>query len=87
MEYDDHIGYTYEKIQNLAYYKNQIKALKEELDNTDYKVIKCYEAKIMGLDLPYDAKQIHKERQQLRDEINALENKLDDILRVAKDNE
>lgn len=87
VEYDDHIGYTYEKIQNLSYYKNQIKALKEELDNTDYKVIKCYEAKIMGLDLPYDAKQIHKERQQLRDEINALENKLDDILRVAKDNE
>ena len=73
VEYDDHIGYTYEKIQNLAYYKNQIKALKEELDNTDYKVIKCYEAFLVGEDMPYNAQDLHATRQSIRDNINSLE--------------
>lgn len=73
VEYDDHIGYTYEKIQNLAYYKNQIKALKEELDNTDYKVIKCYEAFLVGEALPYNAQDLHTSRQSIRDKINSLE--------------
>lgn len=73
MEYDDHIGYTYEKIQNLAYYKNQIKALKEELDNTDYKVIKCYEALLVGEAMPYNAQDLHTSRQSIRDNINSLE--------------
>jgi len=73
VEHDDHIGYTYEKIQNLAYYKNQIKALKEELDNTDYKVIKCYEAFLVGEALPYNAQDLHTSRQSIRDKINSLE--------------
>jgi len=73
VEYDDHIGYTYEKIQNLAYYKNQIKALKEELDNTDYKVIKCYEAFLIGEAMPYNAQDLHTSRQSIRDKINSLE--------------
>ena len=73
VEYDDHIGYTYEKIQNLAYYKNQIKALKEELDNTDYKVIKCYEAFLVGEAMPYNAQDLHTSRQSIRDKINSLE--------------
>ena len=73
VEYDDHIGYTYEKIQNLAYYKNQIKALKEELDNTDYKVIKCYEAFLVGEAMPYNAQDLHTSRQSIRDNINSLE--------------
>jgi len=73
VECDDHIGYTYEKIQNLAYYKNQIKALKEELDNTDYKVIKCYEAFLVGEAMPYNAQDLHTSRQSIRDNINSLE--------------
>lgn len=73
VEYDDHIGYTYEKIQNLAYYKKQIKALKEELDNTDYKVIKCYEAFLVGEAMPYNAQDLHTSRQSIRDKINSLE--------------
>lgn len=73
VEYDDHIGYEYEKIQNLAYYKNQIKALKEELDNTDYKVIKCYEAFLVGEAMPYNAQDLHTSRQSIRDKINSLE--------------
>jgi len=73
VEYDDHIGYTYEKVQNLAYYKNQIKALKEELDNTDYKVIKCYEAFLVGEAMPYNAQDLHTSRQSIRDNINSLE--------------
>lgn len=54
----------------------QILTLKEELSATDYKVIKCAEAQLLGLPLPYDVETLHAERQALRNEINELENKL-----------
>lgn len=81
VEYDDHIGYVYKKVINAQYYRNKIQELKEELANTDYQVLKCYEAKVMGLDLPYDTHKIHEERQRLRDSINSLEDLLDSILK------
>lgn len=79
--YEDHIGYVYKKVINAQYYINKIQELKEELANTDYHVLKCYEAKVMGLDLPYDAQKIHEERQRLRNSINSLEDLLDSILK------
>lgn len=81
IEYQDHIGYIYKKVINAQYYRNKIQELKKELANTDYKVLKCYEAKVMGLNLPYDAQNIHEERQRLRDSINSLEDLLDSILK------
>ena len=71
----------YKKVINAQYYRNKIQELKKELANTDYQVLKCYEAKVMGLDLPYDAHKIHEERQKLRDSINSLEDLLDNILK------
>ena len=50
-----------------------IESLKSELQESDYKVIKCAEAMAVGVELPYDAKALHKERQALRDKINELE--------------
>lgn len=50
-----------------------IKDLKEKLASTDYKVIKCNEASLMGEKMPYDIAVVHKERQEIRDEINRLE--------------
>lgn len=50
-----------------------IAELKKMVAATDYKVIKCYEASLVGKDLPYDMNEVHKERQEIRDEINRLE--------------
>lgn len=50
-----------------------IEKLKKKLTSSDYKIIKCYEASLVGKELPYDINEVHKERQEIRDEINRLE--------------
>lgn len=47
--------------------------LHKQLDDTDYKIIKCSEYQLAGLELPYDIAQLHKQRQDIRDEINKYE--------------
>ena len=47
--------------------------LKSQLESTDYKIIKCSEAQLVGEELPYDIVALHAERQALRDKINELE--------------
>lgn len=54
----------------------EVEALKTSLTETDYQVIKCYEAKMVGDTLPYDIDKLHAERQAIRDKINALEAEL-----------
>lgn len=51
----------------------EVAVLKDELQATDYKIIKCYEYQLAGLELPYDIAELHSERQAIRDQINALE--------------
>ena len=51
----------------------QIAELKAQLSSTDYKIIKCSEAQLVGEELPYDIVALHEERQALRDKINELE--------------
>ena len=53
--------------------EQEIAALKHELSTTDYRVIKCAEASLLGAPMPYDVAALHAERQALRDRINALE--------------
>lgn len=53
-----------------------IESLKSELQESDYKVIKCAEAMTIGAEMPYDVASLHKERQALRDKINELEKTL-----------
>ena len=53
--------------------------LESQLSQGDYKVIKCAEAKAAGVELPYDAEQLHAERQAVRDRINAIEEELREI--------
>lgn len=53
----------------------QIKELKSKLSATDYKVIKCAECQLLGEPMPYDVAALHAERQAIRDQINALEQK------------
>ena len=54
----------------------EIERLKSELQESDYKVIKCAEAMAVGADMPYDVASLHKERQALRDKINELESEV-----------
>jgi hypothetical protein len=54
----------------------QIEALKCELSSTDYRVIKCMEASLLGRPMPYDVAALHAERQALRDRINELESEI-----------
>jgi hypothetical protein len=53
--------------------EEQIAALKEQLSSTDYKIIKCSEAQLVGEELPYDITALHAERQAIRNQINELE--------------
>lgn len=53
--------------------QTRIAELKAELNSTDYKIIKCSECSLAGIELPYDIAELHAARQALRDEINELE--------------
>ena len=55
---------------------SEIERMKSELQESDYKVIKCAEALTIGADMPYDVASLHKERQALRDKINELESEV-----------
>nr|DAH50684.1 MAG TPA: hypothetical protein [Caudoviricetes sp.] len=65
---------TAEELRDRRYM--EIERLKSELQESDYKVIKCAEAMGVGAELPYDVASLHKERQALRDKINKLEQQL-----------
>lgn len=51
----------------------EIARLQEELNNTDYKIIKCSEYQLANLPIPYDIAELHANRQRLRDRINELQ--------------
>ena len=52
--------------------EDNIAEFKKALEATDYKIIKCFEYSLLNLDLPYDVKSLHTERQAIRDKINAI---------------
>ena len=54
----------------------EIERLKSELQESDYKVIKCAEALTIGAEMPYNVASLHNERQALRDKINELESEV-----------
>lgn len=68
----DHIAYRYVRMKDKQHIRAQIASLKEELAASDYKITKCYEATLLGAELPYDIQELHQQRQELRDRINAL---------------
>ena len=55
---------------------SEIERLKSELQESDYKVIKCAEAMAVGAEMPYDVSSLHTVRQELRDKINELESEV-----------
>jgi hypothetical protein len=74
------ISFNYEKVVNTTKIQGEIDAIKAELSETDYQVIKCYEASLVGEELPYDIKALHEDRNEKRAQINALETNLTNLL-------
>lgn len=58
--------------------RKSIMDLKQQLTDSDYKVIKCYECSLVSKEMPYDIETLHMERQEIRDRINELELQLED---------
>lgn len=56
-----------------------IKQLRKNLDNTDYKIIKCYEASLLNEPMPYNIQELTIQRKQWREEINSLEQQLEQL--------
>lgn len=54
--------------------EDEIEHLKQRLSESDYMVIKCVEASLCGNALPYDIEELHRERNELREQINRLKN-------------
>lgn len=69
----DRISYHYEVVPDRQAMRRKIEDLKASLTDTDYQVIKCYEASLIGAPMPYDVTELHASRQEIRDKINSLE--------------
>ena len=65
------LGFAPKKPQELIN-KEEIQELKKQLDDTDYKIIKCSEYSLTGKELPYDIEYLHTQRQAIRDRITEL---------------
>lgn len=53
--------------------EQEISKLKEQLQQSDYMIIKCYEYQLADKELPYNLEALHRDRQAMRDKINQLE--------------
>lgn len=52
---------------------DRISFLKNEIAKSDYKIVRCYESQLLGIEMPYDVQQVASERQTIRQEIKDLE--------------
>ena len=59
--------------------QQEIWELKAKLSETDYKILKCSEASLLGQELPYDLDAVVSERDGWRAQINELEEKLNTL--------
>lgn len=61
--------------------ESQIRGLVSQLeaptsDIGDWKIVKCYEAQLLGNPMPYDLQELTTLRQEVRNTINALQERL-----------
>lgn len=69
----DRISYRYETVFDRQGAERRLAALKAALAAGDYRVIKCYEASLVGEELPYDVAVLHASRNAIRAQINDIE--------------
>jgi hypothetical protein len=69
------VGLKQSQINMIKKEENEYKILelKKQLETTDYKVIKCYEAQLLNEEMPYNLQELLAQRKAWREEINALE--------------
>ena len=63
--------------------EQEIRNLTSELASTvspvgDWKVAKCYEYQLAGLEPPYDINELHSQRDAIRHRINELQHELEE---------
>lgn len=73
-----------EKHETIRQKRQEIINLQSSLSATvspigDWKVVKTYEARLLGNDDPYDTEQLIADRQAIRDKINALQAELAEL--------
>ena len=73
---ESQIVYNEQVVYDNGLLLSEIERLKSELQESDYKVIKCAEAMAVGAEMPYNVTELHNERQALRDKINELESEV-----------
>lgn len=74
---DDYAQYNEEYMlkEDIPFDKaGRIAELKELLAQDDYKIRKCAEYNLLGLEMPYDINEIHERNEAWRAEINELQN-------------
>lgn len=67
---------TYEPYLDFYFIRKEIKRIRKELSDTDYIVIKCYEAQLLGEELPYTQEELKEnvtKRAEMREQINQLQ--------------
>ena len=69
----DRISYRYIEYFDKKLVSDKIDRLKQQLEESDYKIVKSYEANLMRLALPYNLEELHIQRSGLREKINELE--------------
>lgn len=64
------------RVEHVITPEMEIEQLKGQLAETDYMIIKCAEAVLLGHDMPYDVAALHADRQAWRDRINELDSEI-----------
>ncbi len=75
-EIDDKIYQTWTIEIDIQFYQKQIDECKSKLAASDYKIIKSYEAQLVGDALPYNITELREQRQSLRNEIHEFEKRI-----------
>jgi hypothetical protein len=58
---------------------DRVDFLKNEIAKSDYKIVRCYEAQLLGQQSPYDVNQLTSERAAIRQEIRDLESVMPEL--------
>lgn len=71
-------------MEQISKIEQEIRCLKADLTSVsssigDWKIVKCMECQLIGAEFPYDINELRKSRQEIRDNINALERQIAEL--------
>lgn len=76
-----------ERESSISVLETELLNVKNLLIDTDYKVIKCAEATALGTALPYDIDELHQQRQEWRDLVNAIGERIERLEEIEESDE